>query len=95
MSPLARALVVDDDPGVRYTLREILESEGLAVEEAADGAAALVRLEAAPTDLVVDRPAHARHGRHGAPAPASPSGRARRGSCSSPRTARSARRSRR
>ena len=26
-----RALVVDDDPGVRYTLREILESEGLEV----------------------------------------------------------------
>jgi two-component system response regulator HydG len=53
MSPLARVLVVDDDPGVRYTLREILESEGLAVDEAADGAAALARLEASPAELVV------------------------------------------
>jgi two-component system, NtrC family, response regulator HydG len=48
-----RVLVADDDPGVRYTLREILESEGLAVEEAADGAEALAKLEAAPVPLVV------------------------------------------
>jgi DNA-binding NtrC family response regulator len=46
-------LVVDDDPGVRYTLREILESEGLAVEEAADGTAALAAFEARPAPLVV------------------------------------------
>jgi len=46
-------LVVDDDPGVRYTLREILESEGLAVDEAADGAAALAAYEARPVPLVV------------------------------------------
>jgi DNA-binding NtrC family response regulator len=46
-------LVVDDDPGVRYTLREILESEGLAVEEAADGATALAAYEARPVPLVV------------------------------------------
>jgi DNA-binding NtrC family response regulator len=45
--------VVDDDPGVRYTLREILESEGLLVEEAADGAEALARFEARPAALVV------------------------------------------
>jgi DNA-binding NtrC family response regulator len=48
-----RVLVVDDDPGVRYTLREILASEGLAVSEAADGAEALARLEAEPAPLVV------------------------------------------
>jgi len=48
-----RVLVVDDDPGVRYTLREILESEGLAVEEAADGAAALAAWEERPAPLVV------------------------------------------
>jgi DNA-binding NtrC family response regulator len=48
-----RVLVVDDDPGVRYTLREILASEGLAVEEAADGAEALARFEAQPTPLVL------------------------------------------
>ncbi len=49
----ARVLVVDDDPGVRYTLREILVSEGLAVDEAADGAEALAKLEAQPAALVV------------------------------------------
>jgi DNA-binding NtrC family response regulator len=48
-----RVLVVDDDPGVRYTLREILASEGLAVSEAADGAEALARFEAEPASLVV------------------------------------------
>ncbi len=48
-----RVLVVDDDAGVRYTLREILETEGLAVEEAADGADALSRFEAHPAPLVV------------------------------------------
>jgi len=48
-----RVLVVDDDPGVRYTLREILEAEGLVVDEAADGAEALRRFEAAPAPLVL------------------------------------------
>jgi len=52
-SPLARVLVVDDDPGVRYTLREILEAEGVTVDEAADGAEALARLEATPAPLVI------------------------------------------
>jgi DNA-binding NtrC family response regulator len=51
--PPSRVLVVDDDAGVRYTLREILESEGLAVDEAADGAEALARYEARPAALVV------------------------------------------
>ena len=48
-----RALVVDDDPGVRYTLREILEAEGLLVEEAEDGLAALERVEAFRPELVL------------------------------------------
>ncbi len=51
--PGARVLVVDDDPGVRYTLREILESEGLEVDEAEDGQAALARYDAAPAPLVI------------------------------------------
>jgi DNA-binding NtrC family response regulator len=53
-APALRVLVVDDDAGVRYTLREILSSEGLAVDEAADGAEALAKLEGHPlvvTDL--------------------------------------------
>ena len=48
-----RVLVVDDDPGVRYTLREILETEGLAVDEAADGEEALRKLDASGHALVV------------------------------------------
>ena len=48
-----RVLVVDDDQGIRYTLREILESSGLEVDEAADGEAALARFAAAPADLVI------------------------------------------
>jgi DNA-binding NtrC family response regulator len=44
---------VDDDPGVRYTLREILESEGLEVAEAEDGAVALARIRELRPDLVL------------------------------------------
>jgi DNA-binding NtrC family response regulator len=51
--PAARVLVVDDDAGVRYTLREILQAEGLEVDEAEDGQAALERLEIAPAPLVI------------------------------------------
>jgi DNA-binding NtrC family response regulator len=49
----ARVLVVDDDAGVRYTLREILETSGLKVDEAEDGQAALARLQVAPVELVI------------------------------------------
>ncbi|WP_223636023.1 sigma-54 dependent transcriptional regulator [Corallococcus sp. EGB] len=50
----ARVLVADDDAGVRYTLRGLLEDDGLEVEEAVDGEAALARLDAdPPVDLVL------------------------------------------
>ena len=49
----ARILVVDDDAVGRYTLRGLLEEEGLAVEEAADGAAALELLGRGEYDLVI------------------------------------------
>jgi len=52
-APLARVLVVDDDPGVRYTLREILEAEGVAVDEASSGREAIERLDRAFAPLVV------------------------------------------
>jgi two-component system response regulator HydG len=48
-----RVLIADDDAGVRYTLRDILESAGLDVEEAPDGAVALARLHAERFDLLV------------------------------------------
>jgi two-component system, NtrC family, response regulator HydG len=48
-----RVLVCDDDAGVRYTLREILASAGLSVEEARDGEEALAKFDAAPFPLVV------------------------------------------
>ncbi len=48
-----RVLVVDDDAGVRYTLREILASDGIETDEAEDGAAALARYEASPVPLVI------------------------------------------
>ncbi len=51
--PRPRVLVADDDSGVRYTLREILEQEGLEVDEAQDGEAALARFAEAPAPLVV------------------------------------------
>ncbi|HET6414485.1 MAG TPA: sigma-54 dependent transcriptional regulator [Anaeromyxobacter sp.] len=53
VEPPARVLIVDDDPGIRYTLREILVSEGLTVDEATDGAEALSRFDAAPAALVL------------------------------------------
>ncbi len=49
-----KVLVVDDDPGVRYTIREILESADFEVAEAADGAQALERVDkGAPFQLVI------------------------------------------
>ena len=49
----ARALVVDDDRAVRFTLRAFLEDEGVDVDEAVDGEAALERLAQQSFDLVI------------------------------------------
>jgi two-component system response regulator HydG len=48
-----RILVVDDDAGVRYTLREILESADTEVFEAEDGQDALDWLDQEHADLVI------------------------------------------
>ncbi|MBD2870249.1 response regulator transcription factor [Paenibacillus arenilitoris] len=46
-------LVVDDDPHIRELVRVILQKEGLIVQEAEDGAAALALMEASPADMVI------------------------------------------
>src|SRR3954452_382215 len=48
-----RILVVDDEPAVRTSLERALSLEGYEVDLAADGAAALDRLAAAPPDAVI------------------------------------------
>ena len=47
------ALVVDDEPDVAETLRELLEREGYQVRVAGDGAAALTALEREDYDLII------------------------------------------
>lgn len=48
-----RILVVDDDPGVRYTIKEILESDNLEVYQAESGEKALSLLATQPVELVI------------------------------------------
>ena len=51
-SPVARILVVDDDPSVRVLLRRLLERSGYAVAEVGTGEDALERIRREPPDLV-------------------------------------------
>lgn len=50
---MAQILVVDDDPHIREMVRVIMQREGYAVAEAADGVEALERMEASAADLVI------------------------------------------
>jgi two-component system response regulator MprA len=52
-APTATILVVEDDPALAQTLRDILEAEGYAVHHAAGGAGARAALEGAPPDLIL------------------------------------------
>lgn len=49
---LARILIVDDDPAIRASLREMLSCEGFVVHEAADEATALDLIRREPIDIV-------------------------------------------
>lgn len=51
--PRPRVGIADDDPGSRALLRAILERDGCAVEEAADGAAALDLVAASAPDVLL------------------------------------------
>ncbi len=51
--PVPTILVVDDEDSIRRTLREILEYEGFAVDDAANGDLALQKLRAQRYDLVL------------------------------------------
>ena len=46
-------LVVDDDPGIRESIREVLSTEGYRVLEAGDGAEALLRMDGVDGRCVV------------------------------------------
>ncbi|HZS35239.1 MAG TPA: sigma-54 dependent transcriptional regulator [Polyangia bacterium] len=52
-SSAPRALVIDDDPAIRYALRGILEHAGLAVDEAADGQEGLDKILAGDYGLAI------------------------------------------
>jgi len=49
----ARVLVVDDEPGMRETLVDILEGVGYEVSEASDGQRAVSQVRNQPVDVVV------------------------------------------
>jgi len=48
-----RILIVDDDDAIRATLRDVLEQNGYAVEEARDGAEGLAMISASAPDILV------------------------------------------
>ena len=50
--PKARILIIDDEEGIRFSLRGILEDEEYAVEEAASGEAGLAAVKELAPDLV-------------------------------------------
>jgi CheY-like chemotaxis protein len=50
--PDARILIVEDHPTMREAMRLVLEGEGFAIEEAADGQRALEMVRTDPPDLV-------------------------------------------
>ena len=52
---MASILVIDDDEALRLLLREMLQADGHAVREAANGREGLALYRAQPADLVIRR----------------------------------------
>ena len=52
-NPMAKILIVDDDKGIRNTLREILQFEKYAVDEATDGLDCLVKIKQNKYDVII------------------------------------------
>jgi DNA-binding response OmpR family regulator len=50
---MGHIMIADDDPHIRELVRLILEKEGYAVVEAADGAVAMKLMEATPADMAI------------------------------------------
>lgn len=50
---MAKVLVVDDDKGIRRTLREILEFEKYTVDEASDGLECVVKIKKSSYDVII------------------------------------------
>ncbi len=61
---MSTILIIDDEPGIRTVLRDVLEDEGYTVLAAEDGIAGLAELAAAPRRPRVPRRVAAPHGRH-------------------------------
>lgn len=49
----AKILIVDDEPGIRYVIREVLEEDGFYIDEASDGEEALKKLTHSSYDLAI------------------------------------------
>lgn len=47
---MPRALIIDDEPGIRFALKRWFERQGFGVLEAADGEAALLQISEAASD---------------------------------------------
>ena len=50
---MARILIVDDEPGIRRTLKDLMQMQGYEIMEAAHGAEGLEALAADAFDLVL------------------------------------------
>ena len=48
-----RALIIDDEKPIRTVIRDILETQGYIVDDAADGVTGMSKFRAQPADLVI------------------------------------------